>query len=74
MYQIVHENGVKCIYINVLIPFQIVICMLNSVGGGGGDKLASFSILNRVKQGGVIPLFVFSLYINELFLLLKRHA
>ena len=38
----------------------------------GGENSASFLILNGVKQGGVIPPLLFSLYVDELFLLLKK--
>ena len=36
------------------------------------ETSASFSISNGVKQGGVISPLPFSLYIDELFLLLKQ--
>ena len=38
----------------------------------GGEKSASFLISNGVKQGGVISPLLFSLYVDELFLLLKK--
>ena len=38
----------------------------------GGEKSASFPISNGVKQGGVISPLLFSLYVDELFLLLKK--
>ena len=38
----------------------------------GDEKSASFLISNGVKQGGVISSLLFSLYVNELFLLLKK--
>ena len=38
----------------------------------GDETSASFSISNSVKQGGVISPLLFSLYIDELFLLLKQ--
>ena len=38
----------------------------------GGEKSASFRILNGVKQGEVISPLLFSLYVDELFLLLKK--
>ena len=38
----------------------------------GGEKSASFPISNGVKQGGVISPLLFSLYVDQLFLLLKR--
>ena len=38
----------------------------------GRSKSASFGILNGVKQVGVISPLLFSLYIDELFLLLKE--
>ena len=34
----------------------------------GDESSASFSISNGVKQGGVVSPFLFSLYIDELFL------
>ena len=37
-----------------------------------GEKSASFPILNGVKQGGVNSPLLFSLYVDELFLLLKK--
>ena len=37
----------------------------------GDETSASFSISNGVKQGGVISHLLFSLYIDELFLLIK---
>ena len=39
----------------------------------GGEKSASFPISNGVKQGGVISPLLFSLYVDELFLLLKTN-
>ena len=42
------------------------------MGGGGDEKSASLGISNSVKQGGVISPLLFSLYIDELFLLLKE--
>ena len=41
-------------------------------GGGGDEKSASFGISNGVKQSGVISPLLFSLYIDELYLLLKE--
>ena len=38
----------------------------------GGEKSASFPISNGVKQGGVISPLLFGLYVDELFLLLKK--
>ena len=38
----------------------------------GDEKSASFGISNDVKQGGVILPLLFSLYIDELCLLLKE--
>ena len=38
----------------------------------GGENSTSFPILNGVKQGGVIAPLLFSLYVDELFLLLKK--
>ena len=38
----------------------------------GGEKSARFSISNGVKQGGVISHLLFSLYVDELFLLLNK--
>ena len=38
----------------------------------GGEKSANFPISNGVKQGGVISPLLFSLYVDELFLLLKK--
>ena len=38
----------------------------------GDETSASFSISNGIKQGGVISSLLFSLYIDEPFLLLKQ--
>ena len=38
----------------------------------GGEKSASFPISNGVKQGGGFSTLLFSLYVDELFLLLKK--
>ena len=38
----------------------------------GGKNSASFPISNGVKQGGVISALLFSLYVDALFLLLKK--
>ena len=40
-------------------------------GGGGDEKSSSFGISIGVKQGGLISPLLFSLYKDELFLLLR---
>ena len=40
--------------------------------GGGDEKSASLGISNSVKQGGVTSPLLFSLYIDELFFIIKR--
>ena len=42
------------------------------MGGGGGAASDGFGISNGVKQDGVITPLLFSLYIDELYLLLKE--
>ena len=38
----------------------------------GGEKTASFPISNGVKQGGAVSPLLFNIYLDELFLLLKK--
>ena len=45
-----------------------ILCIQLCHAKWGGEKSASFPISNGVKQGGVISLLLFSLYVNDLFL------
>ena len=68
LFDILLEKNVCPTIFNLLYMYSNQLCHVK-----WEDKTsASFSISNNVKQGGVISPLIFSLYIDELFSLLKQ--
>ena len=69
LFDILMEKKVCLRIVNLLhYMYSNQLCHVN----WGDERSASFSISNGVKQGGVISTLLFSLYIDELFSLLKQ--